>query len=149
MRDRFNVEAILKVRGEYRASLMDWLLPLAAFVFSLYCFVRLNADPPFWFLVAPDTEKIGWLSAIGIACVVFAYIVYVCTSTYRFDGIEIICRRITGHVAWSQPLAGLLAVSYSSGRGTTQLILKWPQRRRVLFVGNGLRRAIVGGHTST
>ena len=148
VRDLFNVEALLKVRGEFRASPVEWSLPLAVFVFLLYWFVRLNTYPPFWFSVAPDTVKWVCLSLIGTMCIAFAYIIYVTTSTYCFDGIDIVCRRITGHVAWSQPLAGLRTVSYSSGRGTSQLILKWQERRRVIYAGSDLRRAIFGGRAS-
>jgi hypothetical protein len=149
VRDPFNVEAVLKVRGEFRASPTTWLIPLAVFAFSLYLFLRLNTYPPFWFSLVSNAERVGWICSTGITSIGFGYLVYVCTSTYLFDGIEIICRRITGHVAWSQPLAGLLAVSYSSGRGTSQLILKWRQRQRVIFAGKGLRRAILGEHAST
>jgi hypothetical protein len=149
VRESLTVAGFSKLRGEFRYTPLEWVLPLVPLIVPLMFLRKFVFDPPLWFLAAPNGEEVAWVSFMAIVFALAVYGIYVSTSTYRFDGIEIICRRFTGHVAWSQPLAGLLSVSFSSGRGTSQLILRWSDRRRVVYVGSSLRSAMSGVRAST
>jgi hypothetical protein len=149
VRESLTVAGISQLRGEFTYTPLEWLLPLVPLVVPVMLLGKFLFDPPLWFVVAPNGEQIGWVSFMAVVFALAVYGIFVSTSTYRFDGIEIICRRFTGHVAWSQPLTGLVSVSTRSGRGTYQLILRWPDRRRVVYVGSGLQSAISGVRAST
>lgn len=142
MGESLTVAGVSQLRGEFRYAPLEWVLPLVPLIVPVIFLGKFVFDPPLWFVAAPNGEQIGWVSFMAIVVALAIYGIYVSTSTYRFDGIEIICRRFTGHVAWSQPLAGLLSVSTRSGRGTSQLIMRWPDRRRVVYVGSSLQSAM-------
>ena len=149
MGESLTVAGISQLRGEFRYAPMEWVLPLVPLIVPVIFLGKFLFDPPLWFVAAPNGEQIGWVSFMVIVVALAFYGIYVSTSTYCFDDIEIICRRFTRHVAWSQPLAGLLSVSTRSGRGASQLILRWSDRRRVVYVGGSLQSAMAAVRPST
>ena len=129
--------AVKALRGKYRREPLEYAFPFTMALLLLSFPIRVALLPNT--MTAPVFILIlifGVLPGLGL------YLIYCSTSSYEFDGANVICRRLGNTVVWCEPLHDLVAVSRRWGRFKDSLELKWSNRRRWIVLTNDLEAAL-------
>jgi hypothetical protein len=129
--------AVKALRGKYRRKPLEYAFPLTMVLLLISFPIRVALLPnamaaPVFLLIL----VFGVLPGLGL------YLIYFSTSSFEFDGANVICRRLGNIVVWCEPLYDLEAVRRRWGRFKDSLELKWSNRRRWVVLTNDLEAAL-------
>lgn len=134
--------AFLKhLRGRFRRSAVEWLLPLILLSIVLALPVKI------YFLPLPAVRPpVGILILIyGVIPALVPFGIYMLSTSFEFDGQYITCRRMGSLVAWRHEITGNERVRMGSevmAAAATTLnyyCVVWPEVRRAIYITSDMR----------
>lgn len=135
--------SISRLRGRFKRSLIEWVLPLAGLG-------ALAAVPVWAYFFAPQSAAplVINIMVFGLFPALALWGGYMCTTSYEFDGKNVICRRLESFIIWQDTVSNIEAVEVASAMmavaaGTLNyLCIRWPHRRRWVIMTSDLQQAI-------